>query len=223
MNLRSCCTAILVTAALTYAHPSAQGRVAISSPSSQAGGGQGGGLVGGQTGGVVGGPVPMFSPRDGAEVTGSARVRGRVTDAASGRPIRRARVVISGGAIRGMRTTNTDQNGAYEFVDLPAGSYSITASRPGYVQLAYMQGRPNGTVRPLVVADSQAYDRINIALPLGGVITGRVLDEFGEAVVDATVSVARQQYINGARRLMQTTAPSRTNDIGEFRVRSRSG
>lgn len=52
----------------------------------------------------------------------------------------------------------------------------------------------------------------------GGVITGRVIDEYGEPVSDVFVSAQRQQFVNGTRRPMQAGSPSSSNDIGEFRI-----
>ncbi|MFN7982564.1 MAG: carboxypeptidase-like regulatory domain-containing protein [Vicinamibacterales bacterium] len=119
---------------------------------------------------------------------------------------------------REARSATTDQNGRYEFLDLPAGTYNLSASRSGYVQLGYKQTRPNTQPQPVTVADKQTLDRIDFALPPGGVITGRILDEFGEPVSDVLVNAQRQQFINGVRRPMSTGAPSSSNDIGEFRI-----
>jgi hypothetical protein len=119
---------------------------------------------------------------------------------------------------RDARSATTDQNGRYEFIDLPAGTYNLTASRSGYVQLGYKQTRPNTQPQPLTLADKQTLDKIDFALPPGGVITGRIIDEFGEPVSDVLVSAQRQQFINGVRRPMASGAPSSSNDIGEFRI-----
>lgn len=174
--------------------------------------------AGGQGGGVVGGLQTNFPPRDLVPAVGTSRIAGRVVTADSGRPLRRATVRLSASNNRELRSATTDQNGRYEFIDLPAGTYNLTASRSGYVQLGYKQTRPNTQPQPLSVADKQALDRIDFALPPGGVITGRIIDEFGEPVSDVFVSAQRQQYINGVRRPTPSGAPSSSNDIGEFRI-----
>jgi uncharacterized GH25 family protein len=191
----------------------------------------------GGTGGVVilngpavdsqgSGPAPAgaaglpfgIPPRDQPLATGTGRIRGRVVASDTGRPLRRATLRLSAPGIRESRTTNTDQNGAYEFIDLPASQYTLTASRSGYIQMGYRQTRPGTGGRPIALGENQTLDRIDITLPPGGVITGRVVDEFGEPVPETTVSAQRQQFINGARRPMPNGPPSTSNDLGEFRI-----
>ncbi|HUR34644.1 MAG TPA: carboxypeptidase-like regulatory domain-containing protein [Vicinamibacterales bacterium] len=171
-------------------------------------------IVGGTT---FGGPLP---PRDqqAAPAVGTSRLRGRVIAADSGGPLRRAVVRLNAPGVREQRSTTTDADGHYEFTQLPAATYTVTATRSGYVQTGYRQPRPNAAPRPVTLGERQTLDRIDIALPPGGVITGRVVDEYGEPVSDVMVSAQRQQYVNGTRRPMPAGAPSTSNDIGEFRL-----
>jgi len=78
----------------------------------------------------------------------------------------------------------------------------VFASKSGYVQMGYKQARPNGPPRTVTLGEREVAERIDIALPPGGVITGRVIDEFGEPVTDVFVAAQRQQYVNNARRPM---------------------
>ena len=169
----------------------------------------------------VQGPLPGGTPprdQQAAQPTGNSRIRGRVVAADTGRPLRRALVRLSSPAVRESRTTNTDQDGQYEFAQLPASSYTVVASRTGYVQMGYKQVRPGAAPLPFSISDREVKERVDISLPPGGVITGRIVDEYGEPVSDVLVSAQRQQFINGARRPMTVGAPSSSNDIGEFRV-----
>ena len=72
----------------------------------------------------------------------TARLTGRVVTGDSGRPIKRARVFISAAELPGGRGMLTDDDGVFDFSELPAGRYSITASKSGYIQLSYGQRRP---------------------------------------------------------------------------------
>jgi hypothetical protein len=59
---------------------------------------------------------------------------------------------------------------------------------------------------------------VDFALPRGGVITGRVVDEFGEPIADVRVMPMRYQYVQGRRRLIASARQEATNDIGEYRI-----
>src|SRR6188768_3325414 len=55
-------------------------------------------------------------------------------------------------------------------------------------------------------------------MPRGGVISGRIVDEYGEPVADALVSSMRQTWSNGRRRMTPTGRTGQTNDLGQFRM-----
>ncbi len=174
-------------------------------------------VVGGITSGIVPGqPVPPA--RDQPPRTGTSRLRGRVIAADTGQPLRKAIVRLSSPDIREGRSTTTDTNGLYEFRDLPGSRYTLSASKGSYVPLSYGQTRPFEGARPIELGENQALDRLDFHLPKGAVITGRVVDEFGEPVADASVSPLRQQYNQGSRRMMPAGRNSTTNDVGEFRL-----
>ena len=102
------------------------------------------------------GPRPQMPARDAAQIpTGTARIRGRVV-AADGTPLRRANVRVSAGEIRVNRGATTDADGRYEVSDLPAGRYSISVSRNGYVSLQFGQQRPFEPGIDSIVADIRA-------------------------------------------------------------------
>src|SRR5581483_5190633 len=72
----------------------------------------------------------------------SGRIRGRVLTADSGRAVKRARVFINAQELPGGRGTLTDENGTFDFIELPAGRYSLSVSKTGYVTISYGQRRP---------------------------------------------------------------------------------
>jgi hypothetical protein len=150
--------------------------------------------------------------------TGSSIIRGRVIAEDTGRPLRRAVVRLTAPTVREQRTATTDQDGRFEFTQLPAAGYLVLASKTGYVPMGFKQTRPNSVQQPLVLGDRQTADHVDITLPPGGVISGRVVDEYGEPVAEASVAASRLQFVNGARRPIPAAAPSTSNDIGEFRL-----
>jgi len=149
--------------------------------------------------------------------TGASAVRGRVVAGDSGTPVRRAQVRISGSDI-GTKTALTDNQGRYEFKELPAGRFNLSVSKSGYVTMQYGQSRPFEPGKPIDLVDTQVMEKVDVALPRGGVLSGRVVDETGEVVAEADVTAMRMQFQNGKRRLVQAGRNAATNDIGQFRI-----
>jgi hypothetical protein len=147
----------------------------------------------------------------------TGRVSGRVVAGDTGRPIKRARVFLSAAELPGGRGMLTDENGAFDFADLPAGRYTINASKSGYIQLSYGQRRPLQAGTPLQLLDGQLLKGVDFALPKGGVISGRVSDESGDFMPGVTVAVMRYQYQQGDRRLTPA-GQAQTDDRGVYRV-----
>jgi protocatechuate 3,4-dioxygenase beta subunit len=176
--------------------------------------------------GTAGGaPAPgMPPPRDnrGQAQSGTAVLRGRVVASQTGSPLRRAQVMVMAPESQTRRVATTDGEGRYEFKELPAGRFSVSATKAGYVSLQYGQRRPFEAGTPITVADGEMVERIDFSLPTGSVITVRVTDDFGEPVAGAQVQAQRFQYgPDGQRRL--TMAPgtgflSATDDRGEYRA-----
>jgi hypothetical protein len=151
---------------------------------------------------------------------GSGVIRGRVVRADTGEPLRRVQVRVdewSTADHSGPAATMTDTQGRYELTQLPAGRYQLKATRGGYVEVAYGQRRPFERGRPLELGEGAVLQNIDFALPPGAVVTGRVVDETGEAVAHVSVSLGRRRYIEGARRLVGESGSS-TDDRGEFRI-----
>jgi protocatechuate 3,4-dioxygenase beta subunit len=161
---------------------------------------------------------PMQLPAPGREFkTGTGVIKGRLVTADSGAPVRRAQVRLSGAETMPKMAT-TDTEGRYEFTGLPAGRFTISATKSGYVTVNYGQTRPFESGKPIELADKQQIDRADIVMPRGSVISGRIVDEFGEPVADVAVSAMRSTWSNGRRRLQATGRTSSTNDLGQYRI-----
>ncbi len=186
-----------------------------------------------------------------AEPTGTARIKGRVVAADRGTPMRRATVslsmvmpppatrgqsvdVVSAAGRSGLpvqsmtmtpRRATTDADGQFEFANLPAGTYRVSASPAQYASqylgMSYGATRPLGPYwpemgEPIELKEGQSLDKINIALPRGAIITGRVLDENGEPL--ARVQVYTLGFPPGVSRGQRFGAGMSTDDLGQFRL-----
>jgi len=166
--------------------------------------------------------------------TGTAVIRGRVFASDSGAPLRRARVTWSsdvpatgGVSSQGPPGVMTDANGRYEIRDLPAGRYRVFARRTGYVQMDFGARRPGSYGRTLPsdsergitieLADGQAFAGADFHLARAGVITGHILDEYGDPLISAFVGASRMDTVGGRRRSVPFAADN-TDDQGEYRL-----
>src|SRR5579872_603152 len=209
-------TSTLLAAVLVLAMASGSAQQAPPQGQGAPGGraGRGGGQRGAGQGGTQGAQPPRDTQTSTAPATSS--ISGRVLSADSGRPVKRAQVMIAGTG-RGGRGTITDEQGNYSIASLPAGGYTITASKNGFVDAVYGQRRPLQPGTPLQLNDNQQATNIDLRLTRGGVITGHVLDEDGDPLVRAVVSVQRYQYLQGNRQLTPAGA-DQTDDRGVYRV-----
>jgi 5-hydroxyisourate hydrolase-like protein (transthyretin family) len=158
---------------------------------------------------------PRHTPR-----LGTGAIRGRVVRADTGEPLRRVQIRIDEWSAKdqgGPASTMTDAQGRYELTQLPAGTYLLKATRGGYVEMGYGQRRPFERGRPIEMAEGAVLEHIDFAMALGGVVTGRVVDEMGEPVAQAYVSLARRRYVDGERQLIAQSGTA-TDDRGEFRI-----
>jgi protocatechuate 3,4-dioxygenase beta subunit len=166
------------------------------------------------------GRMRQLPPRDRREpeAKGAAEIRGRIVAAETANPLRRVQVRLMASELRAPRLATTDAEGRYVFRDLPAGRYTINASKPGYVSLQYGQRRPFEQGRPIELVDKQVVDKVDFSLPRGGVLTGRIVDEFGDPVSDVAVSAMQLRYMAGRRRPVNAGRQSVTDDLGQFRI-----
>lgn len=155
---------------------------------------------------------------------GTASIRGVVVDGMTGAPIRRAAVslVIEEPDREGSRVeaTTADTNGQFEFTGVPGGRVQVTASRVGYFDYDNIWNGEPEEPQWQTIAPGQRIQGVRIALYRGGVVAGRVLDEFGEPAVGVEIDVLRREPGNRGGGVRTTSSPitPTTDDTGAFRV-----
>ena len=145
-------------------------------------------------------------------------VRGRVTAAETGRPLKRASVRVQsaeGAAVR--MQTFTNAQGVFEVPNVPPGEYLVFASRGGYLPLQYGQRYQNQRGATIDVTAGSAVEKVDVALPRASVIAGRVTDELCEPYPNVQVALLASRVVRGQRTMTQVGSAT-TNDIGQFRL-----
>ena len=161
--------------------------------------------------------APQTSARPNPPQSGTARIRGQVLAADTGTPVRGALVELASPGPGGWVTT-TDSDGRFDFLGLPAGTFVLAVTKPGFIDATFGQtpALPKGGSIDLVAG--QSFDRADVRMPRNAVIAGRVFDEYGEPAIEAYVTALKVEYISGMRRLRAARPPVQTNDLGEFRL-----
>ena len=152
--------------------------------------------------------------------TGTASIRGRVVNATSGVPVRRASIRADSVNDRGEsqgRSATTDDNGGFELRDLQAGRWTLRAAKTGYVEQQFGQRSALATVDPVTLAEGQQFVA-DFRLMRGGAISGHILDEFGDPVAGANVSAMRLQATAQGQRTTRTGTSVPSDDTGAYRI-----
>jgi protocatechuate 3,4-dioxygenase beta subunit len=163
--------------------------------------------------------VPGFGNGRPPERDATGEISGRVlrTD---GHPLARAQVSLElADAVRTGRGTLTDDDGRYDFKALRPGDYTVRASKRGYLDVEYGQSRALERGDEIKLSAGGKRERADISLPRYGTIAGHVLDENGEPVEGARVSVLQRRFAGGRPGLVEAQAAIKwTDDLGSFRV-----
>ncbi len=154
-----------------------------------------------------------------------ASLEGKLIDASTGQPVRKANVVLmqvrsgGGGMMAGPPSStaaSSDSEGKFSFTKVEPGRYGLSAEKAGYVRQQY--GRRAGQFGPgtnLTLEAGQKITNLEFRLMPQAVITGKVVDEDGEPVPHAMIGVLRQIPLLKQPMVMMG-APA--NDVGEFRI-----
>src|SRR5262249_50846428 len=136
-------------------------------------------------------------------------------------PQAQVRLMVSGAPLQS-RVAHADGSGRYEFADLPAGSFTLMASKAGYapaLPTPFAASSPRSVARTVELAEGATRDDVDITLARWGSVAGRVLDENGDPLQGAAAQLLQVKYEAGRRRLIPAgTAPRFTDDLGRFRI-----
>ncbi len=148
--------------------------------------------------------------------SGPFRIAGTVVSAKGGNPLARCRVTITDPKYReSVKFVIGGDDGRFEF-HVPAGKYTLEGAKRGYITASYNQHEQFSTAIVTGVADLDT-ENLVLRLAANAVLTGLVLDEFGEPVRDAQISVYREEHPSGVDRTSLYRGSS-TDDQGRYEV-----
>src|SRR5215203_1369176 len=117
-----------------------------------------------------------------------------------------------GGSTEPFQRAFTDQDGFYHFNKLLPGTYNVTVSTPAFVLVNLNES----VFKTVLIGEDENVDELNFTLVRGGVITGRVTDADGNAVIAQQVQVFPVQALERAsiQRSMYPVGNAQTDDRG---------
>lgn len=165
----------------------------------------------------------QVQPRDptAPAIKGTGGIKGKITTADGGRPMRRVQVTLSSPDLSEGKSMSTNSQGVFEFTELPPGRYTLTAFRAGYLRLGYGQRRPGEAGRPIQLAEGQKVANADFSLPRTATLVGRITDEVGDPLPAASIFPMQWKYFRGQRRMVVVPGGgtfNRTDDSGAYRI-----
>lgn len=147
--------------------------------------------------------------------TGPYRIAGTVVSVQGGAPLARARVqIVDASNPQGMQSLITSDDGRFEF-RVAAGKFALQGAKRGYIASTYNQHEQFSTA--IVTGAGFDTEHLVLRLPPVAVLAGKVLDETGEPVRDAAVTIYREDHLSGAGRIRHVSAAT-TDDQGAYEV-----
>ena len=146
-------------------------------------------------------------------------VRGRVLNAASGRPLAQATALLAPTFVGATtQSATTDARGRFELRGVAPGEYRVFAKAPGYVVPTDRAHDAGDYAKEVDVPGGRITDGLTIRLNPGAAISGRVFDTTGDGAPGVSVELLRARYQQGGERRLIPVASTRADDAGYFRV-----
>ncbi len=145
------------------------------------------------------------------------RIAGVVVSSTGGNPLAHARVtIIADKNPERRQSLVTDEGGHFDFKVL-RGKYALQGNKRGYIAAAYEQHEQFSTA----IVTGAGFDTENLVLRLApsAVLSGKILDELGDPVRHATVSLYREDRRTGVGRILKISGDA-TDDQGAYEFSS---
>jgi len=145
------------------------------------------------------------------------RIAGVVVSSTGGNPLAHSRVTIIDDKNPDRRQSLvTAEDGRFDF-KVGAGKYALQGTKRGFIAAAYEQHEQFSTA--IVTGVGLDTEHLVFRLAPAAVLSGKILDESGDPVRHAMVSLYREDRRTGVGRILKTSADS-TDDQGAYEFSS---
>jgi hypothetical protein len=120
------------------------------------------------------------------------------------------------GEVRG-RSAVTDEQGRFTIDRLPAGQFTLTATKPAFLQGAYGARIPGRAGIPIALSSGERIGNVTLTMARGAAIGGSVRLPDGQPAADTEITMYRVPAGGGEQTLVETTAVI-TDDRGAYRA-----
>jgi len=147
-----------------------------------------------------------------AQAPGKCTIEGRVINALTGAPLKKTIVWVEpfspsrDASHVSAASTVTDAQGWFQIEEIEPGTYFLNARRTGYLDQGFGGAGPEVVGTPVKLAAGQRTQDVIIRLTPQSLLYGKVVDEDGEGLANAEVTVWRMSYADGRKHLETFTA-----------------
>jgi Carboxypeptidase regulatory-like domain len=146
------------------------------------------------------------------------RIAGTVVSKTDGHPLARARVIVRDTRDgQKFESLVTAEDGKFDFTGVPAGKYSLDGAKRGFITAAYDQHEQFSTA--IVTGAGVDTEALVLRLAPAAVISGKILDESGDPVRHASVTLYQDDHSSGVDQIHQVRS-GQTDDQGEYEMPS---
>ena len=167
-------------------------------------------------------PLPVFPAQSSAAMptqtsTAPFRIAGSIVNAIGGSPLGRARVsILDAHNPQNVQSMITSEDGRFAF-QVSAGKYALQGAKRGFITAAYDEHEGFSTA--IVTGADLNTENLVLRLAPSAVLFGKILDELGDPVRHANVSLYRENRRRGVGRI-QRFRMARTDDQGAYEFAS---
>jgi Carboxypeptidase regulatory-like domain len=148
----------------------------------------------------------------------SYRIAGTVVSKVDAHPLARARITVRDAKDEHkFEFLVTSDDGRFQFSNVPAGKYSLTGAKRGFITASYEQHEQFSSA--IVTGAGIDTETLVLRLAPTAIISGKVLDEAGEPVRHATVTSYFDDHSSGVDQIRQSNI-TQTDDLGAYEITS---